>query len=143
MNVNEVIEKYNLHQNHNTLLKMIANYSGIDKDIIDEFIKHLEFNKRSPLTSESPVIHDHSNIPTIIHKKKDVLGEEVIVLYILYFHNSYDITDIRNVIKENKGTEKQTYLFVSNWPSRNKDIKKVKGLEGFEGKAIIAYIGST
>jgi len=142
MNVDEVVEKYNLHQNHNALLKMIANYYEIDKDRFDEFIKYLEFNKISPLTSESPKIYDHSDIPTIIHKKKNILGEEVIILYILYFHNSYNIIDIRNVIKENNGTEKQTYLFVSNYPNRNKDIKKVKGLEGFEGKIIIvAYMG--
>jgi len=35
---------------------------------------------------------------------------------------------MRNIIKKNNGTEKNTYLFVTNYPDENRSIKKVKGL---------------
>jgi len=120
--VPELEEKYKLSTNHCALLRMMFDYFSIKKENWDEFVNNSEFNHLKASD------YDYSDVPTIKQIKKDVSGKEVTILYILYFHNKYDVTDMRNLIKKNNGTEKNTYLFVSNYPNRNKDIKKVKGL---------------
>ena len=68
-------EKYKLSNNICGLLRMMFDYFSIKKENWDEFINNLKY--------------DNSISPTIKHIMKDEL-------YILYFHNEHDITDIRN-----------------------------------------------
>jgi len=137
--VPDLHEKYGLHNNHCALLRMMFDYFSIKKENWDELVNNSEF------IDEKYVV--------IKQIKKEVSGKEVIILYILYFHNVYDITDMRDIIKKYNGSEENTYLFVSNYPGHNRDIKKIKGignkvmqndkgynsleLEPFRGKIII------
>jgi len=120
--VPELEEKYKLSTNHCALLRMMFDYFGVKKENWDELVNNSEFNHLKASD------YDYSDVPTIKQIKKDVSGKEVIILYILYFHNVYDITDMRDIIKKYNGSEENTYLFVSNYPGHNRDIKKIKGI---------------